>query len=538
MQNIDEPSISSGDGRLHDFLQISSEQELVSIAEGVLHPELASVALRQVINAVEQLVRVGHDPLGDAFLSLRSPEKRRDLGAVYTPEFIVRSMMQWAASIATPARIIDPGTGSGRFAIAAAKAFPDASIVACDVDPLALLLLRANAKILNFQNRLEAKLVDFRFLDLPKVAGPTLYIGNPPYVRHHKIDQASKNWFVATARSLGFKASKLAGLHVYFFLRTRQIAQPGDYGAYITSAEWMDVNYGSVMREMLADGLGGRSLHVFPADGMPFQGTMTTGAITTFTVGKRPENFTVQQIDNLAELQKLEHGKKISWETIQSSPRWTQLFYPPTEANGDMVKLGELFRVHRGTVTGNNRVFIEGRYDGEIPERFLRPAVTRALDLLSAEGELSPSRVSNLKRVIDIPAALEGLNDKETEQVDRFLEWARSQGAADSYTARARKSWWSVGLRQSASILCTYMGRRPPAFVFNQIMAPHINIAHGLYPRQPMSDELLQRYAQFLSRNVSVKQGRTYAGGLVKFEPKELENIYIPRPENLHAKSA
>lgn len=537
MKNIDGPSTSAGDGRLDNFLQISSEEQLTSIAESVLNPECAPFALEPVITAVERLVRAGHDPLGDAFLALRSPESRRDLGAVYTPEFIVHSMMQWAASVTTPSRIIDPGTGSGRFSVAAAKLFPKAKIIACDVDPLALLLLQANAKILKFDDRLEARLVDFRLLDLPKISGPTLYIGNPPYVRHHNIDPASKTWFAETAMSLGFKASKLAGLHVYFFLRTRQIAQPGDYGAYITSAEWMDVNYGSVMREMLADGLGGRSLHVFPADGMPFQGTMTTGAITTFNVGKRSEHFTVQKIDDLADLQKLEVGEKLSWEAVQSSSRWTQLFHPQAEFVSDMVKLGDLFRVHRGTVTGNNRVFIEGQYEGEIPERFLRPTVTRAMDLFSAEGELSHSQISKLKRVIDIPAVLEDLDDSEMEQVSRFLSWARSRGAADSYTARARKAWWSVGLRQSASILCTYMGRRPPAFVFNQIMAPHINIAHGLYPRQPMPDELLQLYAQYLSQNVSVKQGRTYAGGLVKFEPKELENIFVPRPEDLHAKS-
>jgi hypothetical protein len=40
------------------------------------------------------------------------------------------------------------------------------------------------------------------------------------------------------------------------------IAQPGDYGAFITVTEWLDVIYGSVLRRLLADGLGGTALHV------------------------------------------------------------------------------------------------------------------------------------------------------------------------------------------------------------------------------------------------------------------------------------
>lgn len=46
----------------------------------------------------------------------------------------------------------------------------------------------------------------------------------------------------------GIKASALAGLHLHFFLQTRLLAKVGDVGAFITSAEWMDVNYGSALR--------------------------------------------------------------------------------------------------------------------------------------------------------------------------------------------------------------------------------------------------------------------------------------------------
>ena len=96
------------------------------------------------------------------------------------------------------------------------------------------------------------------------------------------------------------------------------------------------------------------------------------------------------------------------------------------------------------------------------------------------------------------------------------------------YVARHRNPWWSVGLRSPAPILATYMARRPPAFVRNLVGARHVNVAHGIYPREPLPDDLLDALAASLRTGVSVTQGRTYAGGLTKFEPSEMERIPVP----------
>jgi hypothetical protein len=79
------------------------------------------------------------------------------------------------------------------------------------------------------------------------------------------------------------------------------------------------------------------------------------------------------------------------------------------------------------------------------------------------------------------------------------------------------------------------MARQAPAFVLNTAKARHINIAHGLYPRSPLNEEALAAILIWLRRHVGTSGGRTYAGGLVKFEPKELERIPIPSLEDIHA---
>ena len=102
--------------------------------------------------------------------------------------------------------------------------------------------------------------------------------------------------------------------------------------------------------------------------------------------------------------------------------------------------------------------------------------------------------------------------------------------ADKSYIAGNRRAWWAVELRDPAPLLCTYMARRPPAFVRNPCGARHLNIAHGIYPREPLAAGTLDALANWLQQNVCTSAGRTYAGGLTKFEPREIERILIPSP--------
>jgi hypothetical protein len=490
---------------------------------------------RRLAQAYRGQIRGGGDPLGEAYTRLRSVEARRASGAVYTPPEIVGSMVEWAGRQCEPARVVDPGTGSGRFLIAAAERFPNASLVAVEVDPVAVLLLRANAAVREFAHRLTINLADYRHVGLPDIQGPTLFIGNPPYVRHHDISQSAKVWFARAAARYGLKASQLAGLHVHFFLKTRELVRRGDYGAFITSAEWLDVNYGAVLRALLGNGLGGTAIHILAPEAVPFADALTTGAITCFRVGARSPHLVVRKVARLADLNGLPENSQdaVPWSALERARKWTAVVRHASKPPAGFVELGELVRVHRGQVTGANGVWIAGAYPGLLPKRVLVPAITRARELLAAGEVLRSTR--GLRNVIDLPESLVSLLEEERELVERFLAWARRQGAHESYIARHRTPWWAVRLRSPAPILCTYMARRPPAFVRNACEARHLNIAHGLYPRRLLAEPILMALVRHLNGNVAVAAGRTYAGGLTKFEPKELERVPVPGLEMLYA---
>jgi predicted RNA methylase len=473
-------------------------------------------------------IRHGDDPLGDAFTSLRSAAERRKDGAVYTPPAIVRSMLAWALDQEAPARVVDPGAGSGRFLIAAGHAFPDAELIGIELDSLAAGLLRANLAVNGMTDRARVLEADYRSARLPGIDGRTLFIGNPPYVRHHGISADWKTWYRRSAATFGIKASGLAGLHAHFYLRTLQLARAGDLGAFITAAEWLDVNYGAAVRRMLTERLGCVGLHVLEPSAMPFAGSTTTGAITCFRVGSRPAAMRVRSVGSAEALNRLAEGDEIPLSRAAVTPRWSVLLRPAEPAGrGDFVPLGELVRVSRGQVTGCNRVWIAGDAARHLPKQVLVPTITKARELIAAGEELGAD--APLRCVVNLPDDLDAIERRHRAAVERFLTWAAQQGADAGYVASHRRAWWSVQLYQPAPMVCTYMARRPPAFVRNVRGARHLNIAHGLYPRGSLTERQMQQLLAFLRGTVTVASGRTYAGGLTKFEPRELERIPVPR---------
>ena len=533
-------------------LDITSEQELASFAWAIVQggalSGLSKAEYRlieaaappcddSVINRLVDLIRAGEDPLGDVFMRLRTPDQRRPLGAIYTPSEIVSSMVDWVARHRRPTRVVDPGTGSARFLLAAGRAIPDALLVGVEVDPLAGLLARANLTAAGLDHRSQVLMEDYRRADLSQSAGITAYIGNPPYVRHHQIEPEWKDWLSRSAGSMGLWASGLAGLHVHFLLATALHATEGDVGAFVTSSEWLDVNYGRLPRTLVASQLGGVSIHLVDPEAAPFVDAATTAAVTCFEVGSADSTMRLQRVKSARCLGALDGGQQFSRQRMLDAPRWTALLDGSSSAPDGYVELGELCRVHRGAVTGANATWITRAGDPALPAEVLFPAVTRAKELIEiADGVLSDA--SHLRTVIDLPADLDKFDGADRRRIDRFLRAAESGGVRSGYVVRNRNPWWSVGLRVPAPILVTYMARRPPAFVRNLVCAHNINVAHGIYPREPMSSHALDVLTSALRAASSSAVGRTYAGGLVKFEPSEIARIRIPGPAMLEESMA
>lgn len=503
-----------------------SENHLVRRTAAMAAPE------RHVVDGVRSLIQAGSDPLGEELCRLRPPEVRRSAGAFFTPSSIVEPMVRWVMA-ENPARVVDAGCGSGRFAAAVARHDPNLPIVAVDRDPVATLLTRGTLAVLGATRPMVLQ-DDYTRMELLPIAGRTAFVGNPPYVRHHDLSPAAKQWIIEAGERLGHRASGLSGLHAHFFVATALMARQGDLGCFVTSAEWLDVGYGSVVRHLFLNGLGGRALHVIEPKAAPFDDAMTTAVITCFEPGAIHAGVVGTVIANSGDLNDLSQGPILDIGRLASSNRWSEALRRRSATTADgFVSLGSIARVSRGLVTGGNGFFVmtaQQAIDRGIAD-WCRPAITDGKEILNSVG-LVRAAITR-KVVLTLPR---NFVRSEHPAVDVYL--ARGETArpgevplSQRYICAHRKPWWYLGHQEPAPIVASYMARQPPRFALNPDGLLVVNIAHCIYPKEAMDKRGVESLVADLnaSRDRFRGHGRTYQGGLEKFEPREMEGLLVER---------
>lgn len=468
-------------------------------------------------------------------LMLRTDRERYDVGMYFTPQHIVDEMIEDIDE--RYSRVVDCGCGAGRFSLSVALADRATGhkrdIVALDADPLACLFAATAAKVLGLD--MQVIRCDYLEYDLPAIEGATAFVGNPPYARHHCLTQRQKDQGVRMALQLGLeKWSRLAGLHALFILKSVGVSRTGDVIRFITGSEWTENNYGASLRELFVSQTGGgRALRVYPATSEVFTGVMSSALISTWCPGTRPGRIdvflerggaegigvhVVRCVDELAEWRKWDYRSLLAGDERAASA-------PPAA-----IELGSCFRVSRGTATGCNGFFV--MTEQEARERgifsFTVPVIARASDVPSLGEAVDPEKLC--KRLLQCEP---GDPDKNIDLANYLVEGANG-GINDGYVVSRRTPWWSIATHP-APIVATYMGRGRPRFALNPSGCPSLNTVHGLYPRHPMSNRQLEAIVGYLNSNACNVEGvgRTYQGGLIKFEPREMERIALLPLEEL-----
>lgn len=487
----------------------------------------------KTLSTIRRDIRSGFDPLGEAYMRLRNVKDRRISGETYTPNGVVESMVSWARQNGNPQRIVDCGCGSGRFTIAAARAFPDARIVAVDNSPVAILMARANVSVLGLADRCDFVLGDFTTVKIPHSHLSTLWIGNPPYVRHHALSSTSKEWLNRTAITLGFSVSQLAGLHIYFIASIAERMKGEDYGILVLSAEWMDTNYGSFARRLLNEKMGLSLIAGAKPETKVFANAATTAVVVGF--GGAETSSSHVRLGSISPSGKMiVDEREISREKLSSAQRWNALLFGEAKAakREGYVRLGEIARVHRGIVTGANRFWVR-EPDDRLPDELTIPVIAHARELQTGTDSIRNN--PSLTRLICLPSDFGALDSRVKAVADGLVASGQALGIDKGYVASRRRHWWSIPIPEAAPILLTYMARKSPTFVLNPDGLRYLNVVHGIYPKFGLSQRALMNLVRHLNETVTVYDGRTYAGGLTKFEPREVENLLVPSLEELEA---
>lgn len=438
-------------------------------------------------------------------------------------------MLAWV-SLQEAGEIVDCGAGSGRFALAAAKLPMVESVIGVETDPLACLIMRANAAVLKIQT-LRVVRADFTTLSLPATSRRRAFVGNPPYVRHHGLAADQKKRCQRVAADLGIKLSGLAGLHAHFIVAAAAAMHPGDVLCFITAAEWLDVNYGSGVRALMLDGLRAEEVHLLDARTPAFEDAASTAVIVCARSGGTAEWIRFKTARSLSSLVRLGvGGRLVSMSDLEGARSWGRIARneyskPSTDDN---IPLGSVARVHRGAVTGANDFFVMTPQQTKMLaiENCVRPVLSSAEEVLVANGIV---RRSDRTRVILCPPEPPVLKPRERDALNAYIAIGHDRGIHERYVPAHRSPWWRPQLLAPPPVVATYMARQAPVFALNPDGLHILNVLHGIYPLKPLSDDQLVELVMELNalRETYKGRGRTYLGGLEKFEPREMERLRL-----------
>ena len=287
---------------------------------------------------------------------MRSPAERNRMGQFATPNRLAKDIATYCVGLLDEAeqiRLLEPAVGSGSFFSALLQTVAQnriAEAVGFETDDRFSEL----SQRLWGEMGLEVIAGDFT-KHYSKVSGANLVLANPPYVRHHHLDLGIKTRLQReAAATAGLVVGGLSGLYVYFMAIAHAAMADQAVAAWLLPTEFMDVNYGSALREYLSGQVEMIRLHRFDPENTQFEDALVSSSVVVFR-NSPPGRHAETLFTFGGSLLKPDRSEVVKIKDLSRHHKWT--FTRSTASikrPSKSVAIGDLFHIRRGLVTGAN----------------------------------------------------------------------------------------------------------------------------------------------------------------------------------------
>lgn len=371
-----------------------------------------------------------------------------------------------------------------------------------------------------------------------------LIICNPPYVRHHHINEHKKDLQNKAYEAAGIKLSGLSGLYCYFMALAHPWMEEKGLAIWLIPSEFMDVNYGKEIKEYLTRKVKLLKIHRFEPSDVQFDDATVTSAVVVFK-NEIPDKDHEVEFSYGGTLADPKAVKNVSLVDLEKEKKWTRFPLSDVRVENKLSKLGDFFTVRRGIATGDNKFFIlsfDEINELNLPISQFRPILPSPRYLETTQIEADENGFPLIKEklfVLDCKLSFDEVK-KYYPTLYSYLNKGIDEGVPERYLCKNRKSWFAQENRKESGFYCTYIGRSnkegssPFRFISNQSKAIVSNSYLILYPKPKLEkvirsnsnlyDPILQALNSISSKSMT-DEGRVYGGGMQKLEPKELLKV-------------
>ncbi len=484
---------------------------------------------------------------GSPIQKLPSSGEERDAlrkkGQFWTPGWLAELMSGWCMQ-AKPSELFDPAVGPGTFFLAARRLGYKPKFSGYDIDQK--VVRQAIEWGLSETELKGIKIHDF--LSSETEVLHQAIVANPPYIRHHFLDENRKGFLKSVSlEHLGIELDGRTGLHVYFLIKSLSLLSPNGRLAFLLPADVCESVSSRRLWEAIFSKYNVQRVLNFSTSANPFPG-VDTNALVFLIKNDGPTheiewvNVTKHDSSWLRGVMVNDHsvGRPGEKEGAQLHVRATSealdsgLSRPPgLPVKG--VPIRELVKVVRGIATGDNDFFFltssQVKETG-ISSKYFARAIGRTRDC--QQDTLTKEILAQLDlkgRPTYLLSITDDFAQASQDSLSMYIAKGESQGLNSKPLLKTRKPWYKAEHRDVPPILFAYLGRRSSRFILNQAGARPLSGFLCVYPLEKYKSKSLNIW-KALNDPETIKAlyrvGKSYGDGALKVEPRQLDSAIIP----------
>ena len=489
--------------------------------------------------------------LGAKQSAITTKYKGSKLAAFYTPQNVAQILTDWALTDSQDTAL-DPSYGGCAFLKAARTTLfnrgslnPERQIYGADIDPDAQVYLQD--LLANGAAKQQFIKEDFFNLDINNWGGQlfSAIVGNPPYLRYHSIPTALQERAARRLQAAGMSISGRASYWGYFLLYSTMFLRPGGKLAMVLPGALLHTDYAAEVRSYLTSRFKQVSIHLLQE--RIFDGTQEeTVIVCAEGAGQSNQAVRVSYVTSVNELanalentatQKLiftEQSGDGDWLRSMLNEEACRL-YDDLVTSNDVIRLGDWVNTRIGVVTGNNNYFILSepeRKSKAIPEKYFLPVIKRAA---YAPGLVATKRdLRELKQhgkdclLLYPPASL----SRTPQALREYIAFGEESDVPAAWKCSVRDPWYVVPHTDAPAAFMPVMAASWPHLIVNRSGSTCTNniLKLSWKERRPASDwtRLALGTLSSLCQLSAELVGRSYGGGVLKLEPRELAQLAVP----------
>lgn len=477
-------------------------------------------------------------------------DSRKLRGGYYTPKEIAYFMCRWA--ITDPAqRVLEPSCGDGNFIEASILRFNELGIFGDDlfgrikgvelIDKEAEESKRRASKYgLNSDIIINTDFFDYA--SKLKKEKFDIVIGNPPFIRYQDFPEEHRDVALKMMRELGLTPNKLTNIWVPFLVISASLLKNSGKMAMVIPAELFQVKYAAETRVFLSKFFQRITIVTFKK--LVFQDIQQEVVLLLCEkIVDHGKGIRVIECENIEALDEL-NFEEINGSNVKpidhSTEKWTKYFLDEEEiqllkrirTDKRIISCRDIMKVEVGLVTGRNEFFMLNEQQvmqwNLLP--YTIPVVGRSNQLKGvtfSEEDFSQNSIGQNSIYLFMPPNEDF--DMLPKACQKYIKYGEEKGFHTGYKTRIRKRWYiTPSLWVPDAFVLRQVGDYPK-MVMNETGASSTDTIHRVkFKGNTDRNIVTSSFLNSLTFAFSEIMGRSYGGGVLTFEPTEIEELPLP----------